>query len=224
MQEERPLCISFSKTKYLFNWFCRPAKARIKTSVETLHNLGREVILCTGDNEGAAEVVANKLGINTFHSGAFPDEKARIIRSLKSKGKRVAFFGDGVNDSPALSVSDIGVSINSGADIAIEIADVVIGNDLRHLIDAIIISDMALRNIKQNYGINNVANTVGMIGAVSGVISPVLATAINNGITVLIGMNAIRPLWNDYNADLNGNLSQIKMGGGNHGEKGQSKA
>jgi heavy metal translocating P-type ATPase len=192
--------------------FADPLRHESKQVVETLYNLGREVILCTGDNEGAAEVVANKLGINTFHSRAFPDEKARIIKSLKAKGKIVAFFGDGVNDSPALSVADIGISINSGADIAIEIADVVIGNDLRHLIDAIIISDMALRNIKQNYRINNIANTVGMIGAVSGVISPVVATAINNGITVLIGMNAVRPLWNESNANLNGNLKQISMG------------
>jgi heavy metal translocating P-type ATPase len=203
--------------------FADPLRLESKQVVETLHTLGREVILCTGDNEGAAEVVANKLGINTFHSRAFPDEKARIIRSLKSKGKRVAFLGDGVNDSPALSVADIGISINSGADIAIEIADVVIGNDLRHLIDAINISDMALRNIKHNYRINNIANTAGMIGAVSGVISPVMATAINNGVTVVIGMNAVRPLWNDYNADLNRNLKQIKMGGGNHGKEDQSK-
>ncbi len=177
--------------------FADPLRPESKKVVEILHKLGRQVILCTGDNEGAAEIVARKLDIQRYHARAFPDEKARIIKSLRKEGKTVAFLGDGVNDSPALSVSDIGISINSGADIAIEVADVVINNDLRYLIEAIKISDMALQNIQQNYGINNVANSIGMIGAVGGIFSPVAATVINNGITVLIGMNAIKPLWNN---------------------------
>ncbi|MGH7889981.1 MAG: HAD-IC family P-type ATPase, partial [Thermodesulfobacteriota bacterium] len=177
--------------------FADPLRPESKKVVEVLHKLGREVILCTGDNEGAAEIVARKLDIQRYHARAFPDEKARIIKSLKKEGRTVAFLGDGVNDSPALSVSDIGISINSGADIAIEVADVVINNDLRYLIEAIKISDMALQNIKENYGINTVANSIGMIGAVGGIFSPVVATAINNGVTVLIGINAIKPLWNN---------------------------
>jgi Cu2+-exporting ATPase len=177
--------------------FADPLRPESKRVVETLQKLGRDVILCTGDNEGAAEIVAEKLGIQRYHARAFPDEKARIIKSLKKEGRTVAFLGDGVNDSPALSVSDIGISINSGADIAIEVADVVINNDLRYLIEAIKISDMALQNIQQNYGINTVANSIGMVGAVGGIFSPVVATVINNGITVLIGVNAIKPLWNN---------------------------
>jgi Cu2+-exporting ATPase len=170
--------------------------------VEILHNLGREVILCTGDNEGAAEVVAKKLDIKNYYARAFPDEKARIIKSLKKQGRTVAFLGDGVNDSPGLSVADIGISINSGADIAIEVADVVIGNDLRNLIEAIKISDMALGKMEQNYRINSVANTIGMIGAIAGVFSPVVATVINNGTTVFMGINAIKPLWNNTNGHI----------------------
>jgi heavy metal translocating P-type ATPase len=180
--------------------FADPIRPESKKVVEVLHELGREVILCTGDNEGAAETVARNLGIQKYHARAFPDEKARIIKSLKKEGRTVAFLGDGVNDSPALSVADIGVSINSGADIAIEVADVVINNDLRYLIEAIKISDMALRNIEENYRINTVANTIGMIGAVGGFVPPVLATIINNGITILIGANALKPLWS--NTDL----------------------
>ena len=182
--------------------FADPLRPESKKVVETLHKLGREVILCTGDNEGAAEIVARKLGIQKYHARAFPDEKARIIKTLKEEGRTVGFLGDGVNDSPALSVSDIGISINSGADIAIEVADVVINNDLRYLIEAIKISDIALRNIKQNYGINKVANTIGMIGAVGGVFSPVVSTVINNGVTVLMGVNAIKPLWNNTGAHI----------------------
>lgn len=181
--------------------FADPIRPESKKVVEVLHKLGREVILCTGDNEGAAEIVAKNLGINKYHARAFPDEKARIIKSLKQGGRTVAFLGDGVNDSPALSVSDIGISINSGADIAIEVADVVINNDLRYLIEAIKISDMALKNIEQNYRINTVANSIGMVGAIAGFVSPVVSTVINNGITILIGANALKPLWN--NTDMN---------------------
>ncbi len=189
--------------------FADPLRAESKRVVEILQNLGREVILCTGDNEGAADVVAKKLGIRNYYARAFPDEKARIIKSLKKRGRTVAFLGDGVNDSPGLSVADVGISINSGADIAIEVADVVIGNDLRHLIEAIRISDMALEKMDQNYRINTITNTIGMIGAIAGIFSPVVATVINNGTTVFMGINAIKPLWNntdghinrDYNSD-----------------------
>lgn len=184
--------------------FTDPLRTESKKVVEILHKLGREVILCTGDNEGAAEVVAKKLDIKNYYARAFPDEKARIIKSLKKQGRTVAFLGDGVNDSPGLSVANIGISINSGADIAIEVADVVIGNDLRHLIEAIRISDMALGKMEQNYRINSVANTIGMIGAIAGVFSPVVATVINNGTTVFMGINAIKPLWNNSNGHIKG--------------------
>lgn len=159
----------------------------------------REVILCTGDNEGAAEKVAKALGIKRFYARAFPDEKAKIIKKLKSEGRTVAFLGDGVNDAPALSVADIGISIRSGADIAIEVADVVINNNLYHLVDAIKLSDEAIKNVYQNFKINTVMNTVGLVGSVMGIFSPVVSTIINNGTSVLMGVNAIKPLIKDYN-------------------------
>jgi Cu2+-exporting ATPase len=176
--------------------FADPLRPESKGVVEALQSLGREVILCTGDNEGAAELVARRLNIHRYFSRAFPDEKARIIKALKREGRTVAFLGDGVNDSPALSVADIGISIKSGADIAIEVADVVIQSNLEYLIKAIKFSDMALGNIEKNYKINTIANTIGMVGAIAGILSPVVATVINNGTTVLIGINALRPLWN----------------------------
>lgn len=184
--------------------FADPLRAESKRVVEILHKLGREVILCTGDNEGAAEVVAKKLNIKSYYARAFPDEKAKIIKSMKKQGRTVAFLGDGVNDSPGLSVADIGISINSGADIAIEVADVVIGNDLRHLIEAIRISDMAIGKMEQNYRINTIANTIGMIGAITGLFSPIVATIINNGTTVFMGINAIEPLWNNADGHIKG--------------------
>ena len=175
--------------------FTDPPRPEAKKVVQMLHDMGREVILCTGDNEGAAALIAKKLGIKRYYARAFPDEKARIIKELKKEGRIVAFLGDGVNDSPALSVADIGISIRSGADIAIEVADVVINNDLCNLIEAFKLSDLALENIEQNIKMNAVANTIGILGAILGVITPVGATIINNGTTVLLGINALKPLW-----------------------------
>lgn len=176
-----------------------PIKPESKEVIDILHKMGREVILCTGDNDGAAEKVAKTLGIKKFYARAFPEEKAKIIKKLKEKGKTVAFLGDGVNDAPALSVANIGISIRSGADIAIEVADVVINNNLYNLVDAIRISDEALKNVYQNFKINTIVNTAGLVGSVLGVFNPIVSTIINNGTSVFMGINAIKPLWKDYN-------------------------
>jgi len=175
--------------------FTDPIRPEAKEVVQMLQDMGKEVILCTGDNEGAASLIAKKLGIKRYYARAFPDEKARIIKELKKEGKVVAFVGDGINDSPALSVADVGISMGSGADIAIEVANVVINNDLFNLIEAFKLSDLALKNVEQNIKINAIANTIGLLGAILGVISPVGATIINNGTTVLLGINALKPLW-----------------------------
>lgn len=166
-----------------------------KSVIENLHKSGREVILCTGDNEGAAEKVAKILGIDKCYARAFPDEKARIIKELKKQGKKVAFVGDGVNDSPALSVADIGISMRSGADIAIEVADVVIPNDLSKLVEAIAISDRAINKIHSNFKVNAIINGTGLVLSALGLINPLLSTIINNGTTVLLGYNSIRPIF-----------------------------
>lgn len=175
--------------------FSDPPRPESKKVVEILHKMGREVILCTGDNIGAAALIAKKLGIKRFYARAFPDEKAKIIKELKKEGRTVAFLGDGVNDSPALSVADVGISIRSGADIAIEVADVVINNNLCNLIEAFKIADLSLENIEQNIKINTTANTIGLLGAIFGIFNPVTATIINNGTTVLLGLNALKPIW-----------------------------
>ncbi|MEJ5172847.1 MAG: heavy metal translocating P-type ATPase [Hydrogenothermaceae bacterium] len=166
-----------------------------KSVVERLQKTGREVILCTGDNEGAAEKVAKMLGIKKYYARAFPDEKARIIKELKKQGKKVAFIGDGVNDSPALSVADIGISMRSGADIAIEVADVVIPNDLSKLVEAIEISDRAINKIYSNFKINTAINGTGLVLSAFGLINPLISTIINNGTTVLLGFNSIKPIF-----------------------------
>ncbi|MGC9006634.1 MAG: heavy metal translocating P-type ATPase [Sulfurihydrogenibium sp.] len=188
-----------------------PLKPESKYVVSQLHKMGREVILCTGDNEEAARRVAAQLGIRKFYARAFPDEKAKIIKSLKKQGRKVAFIGDGVNDAPALSVADIGISIRSGADIAIEVADVVINNNLFHLLDAIKISDLALKNVDQNFKVNAISNTIGLVGSFLGWFSPVVSTLINNGTSVFLGFNAVKPFYKDYSKVLYSTKNQSQI-------------
>ncbi len=119
--------------------------------VENLSNHHIEVIMLTGDNEETAKKIAEEVGITKMISNALPKEKASVIRNLQKEGKFVMMCGDGINDSPALASADIGVSINSGADIAMDSSDVILTrNNLLGILDLIQISEKTLRNIKQN--------------------------------------------------------------------------
>ena len=109
--------------------------------------------MLTGDNKKSAETIAKTANIDVFYYGVLPDEKARYIESIKNKypGESVAMVGDGINDAPALAISDVGIVMKSGSDIAIESGDVVLMNDdIRNIIKAINLSDKTVRKIKQN--------------------------------------------------------------------------
>lgn len=110
-----------------------------------------ETIMLTGDNKETASIIANKIGITNIIANVMPSQKAEIIKNLKKDGKRVMMCGDGINDSPALANSDIGVSVNSGTDIAMNSSDVILmKNDLDKILDLINISKHTIKNIKQN--------------------------------------------------------------------------
>src|SRR5690606_10291244 len=101
----------------------------------------REIVMLTGDTPAVARRVAEELGISTVHAEMLPEDKAEITRSLTGEGRVVAVVGDGINDSPALSYADVGISLSAGAEIAREAAGVVlIDDDLSGLVEAIDIS------------------------------------------------------------------------------------
>ena len=107
--------------------------------------------MLTGDNEATANKIAKELGITKVISNVLPAEKADIIRKLKKENKFVMMCGDGINDSPALANSDIGVSVKSGTDIAMDSSNVILTkNDLNSILKLINISKKTVRNIKQN--------------------------------------------------------------------------
>ncbi len=120
-------------------------------AVAALKLLGLEVAMITGDNARTARAIADELGIAAVTAEVLPGAKAAAVRALQAGGRRVAFFGDGVNDAPALAQADVGIAIGTGTDVAIETADVVlVAGDLRRAADAVALARATLGNIRQN--------------------------------------------------------------------------
>ncbi|MBW4564680.1 MAG: cadmium-translocating P-type ATPase [Mojavia pulchra JT2-VF2] len=158
---------------------------------------GVEVHMLTGDNKQTAKAVAEDLGISpaNTHAEAFPEQKAVVVRRLHEQGKTVAFVGDGINDSPALAYADVSVSFANGSEIARETADVVLmQNDLYGLLEALAIARKAQQLIRQNTGIVAIPNLGALIIAVFFGLNPLAATVVNNGSTVVAGVNGLRPI------------------------------
>ncbi len=144
-----------------------------KETVERLHSLGIRTTLVTGDNEQAARYFARAAGIEEVHARVLPAEKAVLIRKLQ-ENERVAMVGDGINDAPALMQADVGIAFGSGADIAIESADVIILNQrLGAVLDAYATSVHSYRKIVQNVTLAFLFNGIGIPAAATGLVYPI---------------------------------------------------
>ena len=140
---------------------------------------GCEVIMLTGDNETTANAVRRKLDLDRVIADVLPQDKERVVRELQAEGRKVIMVGDGINDSPALARADIGIAIGSGADIAVEEADVVLmKSDLNDVPTAIECSRQTMRNIKQNLFWAFFYNTLG-IPLAAGALYPVWGVTLN---------------------------------------------
>lgn len=167
--------------------------------IRKLHKSGiKEIVMATGDMEAPATAVAKAVGIDRVRSGAFPEEKADLVNSMKSSGYRVAVVGDGINDSPALAHADVAISLHGGTDAARESADVVLtDDDLRRLPEAIQISREAMGLVQQTIGLVAVPNALGLVLAATGVIGPAMSTLLNNGFAIVAALNSLSPLYSD---------------------------
>ena len=130
-----------------------PIKPESRGVIAALQTMGISCVLLTGDNQRTAMAVGHQLGVTNIHAEVLPGDKAAVVSELQSSQKKaVAMVGDGVNDSPALAKADIGIAIGSGADVAVEAADIVlVKNDLEDVIMALDICRTTFRRIKWNY-------------------------------------------------------------------------
>ncbi|MCE7735060.1 MAG: heavy metal translocating P-type ATPase [Candidatus Heimdallarchaeota archaeon] len=127
-------------------------KEESKSAIEAMKKLGFDVWMLTGDNENTANAIAEEVGIENVFANVLPQDKAAKVKQLQEEGKIVAMVGDGINDSPALAQSDIGIAIGAGTDIAIETADMVLmKNNLQDVVTAIDLSKKTFSRIKLNF-------------------------------------------------------------------------
>lgn len=169
-------------------------------AVQELQSMGLEVIMLTGDREETAKAIAQKAGIQKVIAGVLPDGKATAIKDLQEADKKLAMVGDGINDAPALVQADVGIAIGSGADVAIESADVVLmHSDLQDVVKAIKLSQATIRNIKENlfwafaYNILGIPIAMGLLHLFGGpLLNPMLAGLAMSLSSVSVVVNALR--------------------------------
>lgn len=175
-------------------------KASTKPALDALHAAGVRLIMATGDNEATAKAVARDLPIDDVHAGVSPEDKARLVGTLKAEGAVVAMAGDGVNDAPALAAADIGIGMGNGSDIAIQSASVtLLKGDLAGIARARTLSRETVRNIRQNlffafvYNLAGVPIAAGVLYPVFGwLLSPQIAAAAMALSSVSVVGNALR--------------------------------
>lgn len=175
-------------------------KSSSLSAVQELQSMGLEVIMLTGDREETATAIAQKAGIQKVIAGVLPDGKAAAIKNLQEAGKKLAMVGDGINDAPALVQAAVGIAIGSGADVAIESADVVLmHSDLQDVVKAIKLSQATIRNIKENlfwafaYNTLGIPIAMGLLHLFGGpLLNPMLAGLAMSLSSVSVVVNALR--------------------------------
>lgn len=177
-----------------------PIKATTPQALQALQAAGLRVVMLTGDNRTTAEAVGRQLGIAEVIADVFPEDKAAVVRDLKSQGRVVAMAGDGVNDAPALAAADIGLAMATGSDVAMESAGVtLLHGDLMGIVRARALSRATMRNIRQNlvlsfaYNVAGIPLAAGVLYPAFGLLlSPVVAAAAMALSSVSVIANALR--------------------------------
>lgn len=168
-------------------------RANSAATIRRLRRLGvKRVLMLTGDHPERARAMAEELGLDDFHAGLLPQDKADILQHLAAQGARIAFVGDGVNDAPALSGAHVGISMHNGADVARLASDVaLLEDDIARVADAKALALATRRLIDSNFKLTVGLNTTILTAAAFGWLSPVAASALHNGTTIAILLRAL---------------------------------
>ena len=162
-------------------------------SIATLKELGLEVIMLSGDHLKVTQEIAKEVGIETYEAALLPHEKASYIEGLRQKGKKVVMAGDGINDTLALSQSEIAIAMGSGADVAVDVSDVVLTNDsVNSLYEAFVIARKSLRVVKENLLFSLLYNVITIPLAMSGYVIPLFAALSMSLSSLVVVGNSMR--------------------------------
>lgn len=179
-----------------------PIKTDSKDAIDALHKLGIKTAVISGDNQATVDAIARQVGIDMVFAEVKPEEKAAYVKQLQAKGERVGMVGDGINDAPALSQANVGFSIGSGTDVAIESADITLARDsLLGVQLAIRLSKATMRTIRNSLIGAFAYNCIGLLIA-AGVfyplwhvlLSPIVASAAMaaSSVTVVLVASSLR--------------------------------
>ncbi|GAE65677.1 Cu2+-exporting ATPase [Chryseobacterium indologenes] len=180
--------------------FTDKIKESSKKAVKQLISEGIDVIMMTGDNEHTAKAVADELGIKHFKANCLPEDKLNEVKRLQQQGKIVAMTGDGINDSPALAQSNVGIAMGTGTDVAIESAEItLLKGDILGVAKAKLLSEKLLKNIKENlffafiYNVLGVPIAAGLLYPFFGILlSPMIAAAAMSFSSLSVILNSLR--------------------------------
>ena len=178
-------------------------RENVKNVIKKLQSQDITTVMLTGDNAKTASKIAKELGITIVYSNVVPSEKAKVIKKLKSENKYIMMCGDGINDSPALSLSDIGVSIHGATDIAIDSSDILLTqNNLNSILKLINISKKTFKIIKQNlfwaffYNLIMIPIAIGVLKPIGITVTPMIASLamVFSSITVILNTLRLKKL------------------------------
>ncbi len=173
-----------------------PLREEAEGIINSLKKAGiNKIVMMTGDNERTAASIAKMVGVDEYYSEVLPEDKAKYVEKEKAEGKKVIMVGDGINDSPALSAADVGIAISDGAEIAREIADIIIGEDnLFGVVTLKLLSDSLMKRIGKNYrfivGFNSGLIALGA----GGVLQPATSALLHNTSTLAVSVKSMRNL------------------------------
>lgn len=153
-------------------------KSNAANTIAKIKELGLITAMVTGDNEITAHAIANRISIDEVWAGVSPEKKVNIIRKYQIEGKKVMMVGDGINDAAALKAAEIGVAIGTGSDLTIESADIIISKgDISKILDAINLSKLTFKKIKQNLFWAFIYNIIAVPMAMMSLLHPIIAEA-----------------------------------------------